>query len=65
MVAQEVRDAVRWSRHQNAQSGSIPQRNDLEVIIGTRNCMVATIQHLVAILCHDAGNNVRSTQFEV
>jgi len=27
MVAQEIRDAERWSRFQNAKSGSIPQRN--------------------------------------
>ena len=27
MVAREVRDAERWSRFQNAKSGSIPQRN--------------------------------------
>ena len=28
MVAQEVRDAERWSRFQNAKSGSIPQCNE-------------------------------------
>ena len=43
-------------------SNPIRQAKHLEVIMGTRRCMVATVQHLVAIPCHNAGNNVRSTQ---
>jgi hypothetical protein len=27
MAAQEVRDTAMWGRHQDARSGSIPQRN--------------------------------------